>query len=216
MADGDSIQAGRPDSLTRPRYRPGEYFTAAHCSLEQNYLLQLSRRHNRQMHDYGVVCGMLVVPANDPAHPWGVLVCPGYAIGPYGDEIEIRERALVDIRDFLWSAPAPSFTTFLRLRRVFISVRYQDRPDLLTTVPPPPCSCDEPVFAPSRIGDGYDLAILWSLPLTTPVQELCKGTSDCPPCPDSPWLPLASVILPAAQGTAITAALIDNGIRRTI
>ena len=204
------------DSFTRPRYAIGDYLTAADCELEQDYLLQRGRRHNRRLHDYGVVCGMLVVPANDPAHPWGVLVCPGYAIGPYGDEMELRDRSLVDIRDFLWSQPASSFSAFRRLRRAFIVVRYQDRPDLLKPIPAHPCSCDEPVYAASRIGDGQDLAVLWTLPKAADTADLCGGSSDCPPCPDSPWLPLASVSLPAIQGSAVTAAMIDNGIRRTL
>lgn len=216
MADGTSIQAGRADPFSRPEFAPGSYLTAADCALEQNYLLQRLRRHNRQMHDYGVVCGMIVVPASDPAHPWGVLVCPGYAIGPYGDEIEIRERSLLDVRDFLWSAPAASFTTFARARLAIVAVRYQERPDLLKPVPAAPCSCDEPIYAESRIGDGFGLAAIWSLPQAPETPQLCEGTAACPPCPDSPWLPLARVILPAVQGAAITAAMIDNGIRRTL
>jgi hypothetical protein len=56
----------------------------------------------------------------------------------------------------------------------------------------------------------------WTEPKAYTVPDLCSGPIDCLPCPDSPWLFLASVILPAAQGAVITAAMIDNGIRRTI
>jgi hypothetical protein len=204
-------------TFNRPRYVPGDYLTAASLALGQTWLLSRLGRHNRRMHSYGVVCGMLAVPSGDPAHPWGVSVCPGYAIGPYGDEIEIAEKTPLDIRDFMWTASAQGSRRWLRRSRPVIAVRFRERPDGLVPVPGAPCSCEEPVYAESRIGDGFELAAVWTLPRAPAEADLCKGAAaDCPPCPDSPWLPLATVRLPSAQGSAITAAMIDNGIRRTL
>lgn len=216
MANGDCIQNPRAGPLTKPRYEAGSYLAAEDLAAQQNYLLQQGRRHNRQLHGWGVVCGLLVVPAREASHPWAVLVCPGYAIGPYGDEIELRERASVDIRDFLWSRPASSSNNRLGGRFAWVVARYREQPDRLRPVPAASCQCEEPDYAPSRLIDGYELAVLWT-PEPRPTQtDLCSGSAPCPPCPDSPWLHLARVLLPAGTGVAITAAMIDNGIRRTL
>jgi hypothetical protein len=216
MANGDCNRDRRSGPFSRPQYFSGSYLTAADLDAEQNYRLQRIRRHNRELHGWGVVCGMLVVPGRDPAHPLGVQVCPGYAIGPYGDEIEVRERAGVDVRDFLWSRPGTSLSSRVPVRFAYIVIRYRDQPDDLQPLPEAACECDEPAYAPSRILDGYELAVIWAPPVPAPQINICNGLLPCPACPESPWLHLARVLLPAGNGVAITAAMIDNGIRRIL
>ncbi|MGH8554138.1 MAG: hypothetical protein ACREUD_00945, partial [Gammaproteobacteria bacterium] len=89
--------------MKRPRYEPGSYLSAKDLLTEQRYRLQRLRQHNRYLHGWGVVCGLQVVPAHEPGRPWGVRVCPGYAIGCCGEEIEVGSSTVVDIRDSLWN-----------------------------------------------------------------------------------------------------------------
>jgi hypothetical protein len=216
MANGDCIENPRAGPLTRPRYEAESYLTAADCSTEQNYRLQRLRRHNRQLHGWGVVCGLLVAPARDTARPWTVQVCPGYAVGAYGDEIEVRERASVDIREFLWSRPGASFSSALGGRFAYVVVRYREQPDRLLPTPSAACECEEPAYAHSRLIDGFEVGVLWTPEAPSPRTDLCSGSVPCPVCPQSPWLYLASVVVPAGTAVAITTAMIDNGIRRNL
>jgi hypothetical protein len=216
MANGYSKQVReRAAGFARPRFEAGAYLTAAACSLEQQYRLQRGRRHNRHSHGWGVVCGLWVTPAEEAARPWAVSICPGYAIGPHGDEIELRERAAVDIAKFLWARPAPTFTQ-APPRRVFIAVRYVETGDALRAVPGPACGCSEPEYAPSRIRDDFEAAALWEAPAAAPARVICGEPQECPACPGSPWLGLALVTLPVSPGQPVTAAMIDNGIRTAL
>src|SRR5262245_27853759 len=95
--------------LERPRYFPRQLLTPAELTLEQQYFRDELRRHNRLIRGWGVVCGaeVCVLPEvradpNQPARsqPWKVRVKPGYALGPYGDEILIDCERIVVLRTF--------------------------------------------------------------------------------------------------------------------
>src|SRR5882724_4198996 len=89
----------------RPHYTTGNLLSARDLNDEQEYRLRKLRRHDRMVHGSGVVCGLSVYAAPRKKHPWSVGICPGYAVTPCGDEIEVPMRVVVDIRDFLWSRP---------------------------------------------------------------------------------------------------------------
>jgi hypothetical protein len=206
----EAMANGNP---SRPRYEAGSYLTAADCQAEQSYRLQRLRRHNRYLHGWGVVCGLWVLAAGDPARPWTVVVCPGYALGPYGDEIEVRRRASLDVRGFLWRQTAIE----ARLRQAYVVIRYREQLDRLAPIPAAACECEEPEYGESRIGDGYELAVIFEPPDPVPALGLCaRQITPCPDCPESPWLALARILLPASTTIPIRAVAIDNGIRRTI
>src|SRR6266852_4541246 len=90
---------GPAGALERPLYQEGNYLAHLDLCAEQRYLLQRLRRHNRYLHGWGLVCGLNVVPGRDVRLPWQILVCPGYAIGPYGDEIKVDHALPVNISD---------------------------------------------------------------------------------------------------------------------
>src|SRR5262245_47155972 len=115
MANADTQQKPRfpRAALARPDYAPGSYLGSRDLLAGQHYLHQRLRRHNRHLHGWGVVCGLRVVPARDPGRPWAVHVCPGYALGPYGDEIEVPAPVIVDLRDYLWTRPPQRRTVSL-------------------------------------------------------------------------------------------------------
>jgi hypothetical protein len=206
----------RDGPVTRPHWTAGSYLTAGACGTEQNYRLQRFRRHNRELHGWGVVCGLWVVPGNDGPHPWLVKVCPGYALGPYGDEIELPQPAPVDVTDYLWFRPPRSVGGVVLPDIAYVVVRYQAWLDDLNVVPGGACECKEPVYRESRTGDGYQAGVIWTLPADSKSPGICDRESPpCPPCPDSPWVVLAKIVLPQT-GVAIATAMIDNGIRATL
>ncbi len=91
--------------VERPRYYPRQLITSDDLTLEQDYFRTRLRLHNRLLHGWGVVCGAEVrsVPkanSNDSTErePWIVMVCPGYVLGPCGDEIFIDCKRKVDLR----------------------------------------------------------------------------------------------------------------------
>lgn len=220
MANSDNCPSPRAGPQTRPQWKAGGYLTSAGCALEQNYRLQKLRRHNREMHGWGVVCGLWVVPAADGPHPWSVQICPGYAIGPYGDEMELVQPARVNVEDFLWFQPS-FFTGIAFFQSVaYVAVQYQDWTDDLTLVPNPPCSCDDPAYVEGRTGDGYQAGVIWPTRTwsrrTRLLPTLCLPESQqCPPCTDRPWVVLAAITLPL-RGVPITASMIDNGFRDSL
>lgn len=197
-------------ALKRPLYEPDHYLAHSDLSTEQQYLLQRLRRHNRHLHGWGVVCGLWVAPASEPRRPWEVLVCPGYALGPYGDETFIPRRTPVDIRDSLWLRPVilqrPAPIAYVAIRHAEFAVR---------PVPanPASCGCHDSMYVPSRIRDDFKIEILWSLPhrdIPDPFDPCGDKTPPCPKCPESPYIVLASVILPASEADPIRVQDVDN------
>lgn len=202
--------------LARPDYKPGYYLSRQDLLTNQSYLLQRLRRHNRYLHGWGVVCGLLVVPATDPRRPWAVQVCPGYAIGPYADEIEVQTPALVDVRDYLWRRPHDAGHP---VRVAYVGIRYAEQQVRPVPSQPPGCRCEETIYEPSRIRDGFQVDVLWKLPGPDDAAgfDVCEqGLAPCPECPESPYVVLARINLPASEGDAITRDHIDNFVRRQL
>src|SRR5436305_833241 len=107
----------------RPHFTTGSLLSARDLTDEQAYRLRQLRRHDRFVHGAGRVCGLHVYAAPRKLHPWTVGVCPGYAVGPCGDEIDVPARVLVDIRDFHWSRP---HVDGVAARIAYVGVRYAD------------------------------------------------------------------------------------------
>ena len=88
--------------LERPRFYPRQLVTPEILTLGHDYLRHKQRLHNRLLHGWGVVCGLMVcpAPAGDKAsyEPWKVVVKPGYAFGPHGDGILVDCDSVVDLR----------------------------------------------------------------------------------------------------------------------
>ena len=196
---------GPPGALAMPDWQAGGELTAGELRLEQKYQLQRLRRHLRLVHGWGVVCGLNIVPAGQG---WELFVCPGYGIGPCGDEIVVPYRYRFNLSDYLWTRPIGA-----RNRRAWIAVESAEDPAAYESAPPEQCGCGcagsgEKI---SRLADSFRIVTLWTPPLRYGSDfNICgHGTPRCPPCPDNCALPLASVVLPAV-GEAILASAIDN------
>ena len=191
--------------MTRPEFIAGNYLFAEDLLTEQYYRQQRLRRHNRFLHDWGVVCGLQVVPGQDLSRPWAVLVCPGYAIACCGDEIEVLAPAVLDIREHLWSRGQG--------RAAYIGIRYAEVEVRPIPVPSPECGCQDTTCAPSRIQDAYQLDVLWQDPDTEQANapDLCeRPIVPCPDCTNHTHVILACVILPASEGDPLTFAHIHD------
>ena len=203
----------RTRPLERPLYEENGQLAASDLHAEQRYRLERLMHHNRYSHGQGVVCGLQVVPARIAARPWTLHVCPGYAIGCCGEEIELRSAALLDIREHVWNQPnqlgqgAPS---------AYVVIRYAEA--LAAPIPGPQagCGCEETVYEHSRIQDSYRLDVSWVLKTKpTPRFNVCApGTPGCPDCRDNTHVLLARVTLPEKESDPIVSTHINNLARR--
>ncbi len=196
-------------TLRRPQYAAGSYLAASDLLTEQHCRWQRLRRHNRYLHGWGVVCGLWVVPGNDAVQPWAVLVCPGYAIGPCGDEIELKRPAMVNIQDYAWKRQPSHELTGV----AYVVIRHAEQLRRPVPVKQPMCGCDNTVYEPSRIRDCFQLDVLWTLQQIggTASFDLCEQQlAPCPDRPESLDVVLAGVTLPASEGDPITRNHIDN------
>jgi hypothetical protein len=187
------VAIGPPGALARPDWRAGGAFTAGELRLEQTYRRQRLRRHLRLVHGWGVVCGLNLVAAND-GDGWDLFVCPGYGIGPCGDEIIVQRQFRFSLRDYMWTRPVGA-----AVDRAWIGIEAADEPAAYQPVAPAVCGCDcgHQREAVSRLVDGFRLIVWWTPPvLPWGGFDVCSGAAPtCPRCPETCGLPLASVAL---------------------
>jgi hypothetical protein len=81
-------------SLRRLHYYAGRLLDAADLQLEQDYYREKLRRHNRNILGYGIVSGLEVTVDPDGTH---VVIEPGYAIDPCGEELAIPVRVEIEL-----------------------------------------------------------------------------------------------------------------------
>jgi hypothetical protein len=174
--------------------------------LEQKYRVQRLRRHLRLVHGWGVVCGLNVVAANN-GDGWDLFVCPGYGVGPCGDEILVERRFLFNLRDYLWTRPVG-----VSGKRAWIAIEASAEGAAYEAAPAAGCCGGaHPSDETSCLADGFRVTVSWTPPvLTSQGFDVCSGaTPPCPVCPETCGLPLASVALPPLN-ESIDQSAIDN------
>ena len=219
--------------LERPRYYPRQLVTPDILTLGQDYLRNKQRIHNRMLHGWGVVCGLLVchVPRPDGSNePWKVRVLPGYALAPSGDGILVECEKIVDLRDSPNCAdpcakpavdPWCSEVYVPREPGVYyIAIRYTESMVRPERVQPAGCGCNDQRCENSRYRDGYEIGVLCDCPIadmTPPAPDFASlfhcDKMACPECVAGPWVGLARVEV----GDDGTILVIDNcGCRRLV
>lgn len=191
MANTRSGMHGPRGGLLRPAFEEGGQLSAHDLHAEQSQRWQKLRRHNRYLHGTGVVCGLRVVAAGRATRPWSVWVCPGYAVGPFGDEIVVTERLTLDLAATLWKrAPAAK----RRVAHVGICSAQEDR----RPRPGPTHDRGPGEYVSSRRADAFEVDVFWNIqPAPSPQVDLCRHvTQPCPRCPQGRYLILAAVRLP--------------------
>jgi hypothetical protein len=94
---------GGLECLCRPRFFAGQLLTDEDLNRLDHYIVAKNRLHNRHLFGWGVACGLEVVcsicePAGGGSH---VVVKPGYALSPCGNDIVVCKEQSVDVCDLI-------------------------------------------------------------------------------------------------------------------
>ena len=230
MGSIDKFQCGCIDAngLERVRYFPRQLLTADDMRLEQEYFREKQRRHNRFLHGWGVVCGLIVQP-NPMAGPLAITICAGFALGPCGDEIYLGDPKPYDLTPITQQLAQPSCANTgvpaaaLGSGLLAIMIRYVECQTRPVRTLPAGCGCDDSACEFSRIRDGFEIRAVPTTgdTATTVPPTLCEIVQDIagklpafPSPPASDWVQLAVIALKGA--TAVTSSMIDNSARRVL
>jgi hypothetical protein len=85
---------GGLECLCRPRFFAGQLLSEQDLNRLDAYIRGKNRLHNRSLHGWGVVCG-LEVTCHDCENL--VMVSPGHALSPCGDDIVLCQEDAVDV-----------------------------------------------------------------------------------------------------------------------
>jgi hypothetical protein len=214
--------------LERTRFFARQLVGPEELTADQLYFRGKHRRHNRLLHGWGVVCGARVMA--DPDNDCGVIVEPGYVLGPWGDEIVLPNRVKVDLckQDVNGDAVSPCggdvdpWCSDVRTSRpddkpLYVAVKYAECDSRPVRVTGCGCGCDEAECEYSRIRDSYAIRVLSELPMSHQRMSrlgsmygllwgmTCLGGKGraCPPCPAEPWVVLADVTLSGGKVSEI-------------
>jgi hypothetical protein len=136
-----------------------------------------------------------------------VRITSGYALDPYGNEVVVPTPIVVDLckeditgglaclpYDDPWCRPIETSRTGTH----FLAVRFREQAGKPIHAPTG-CSCKDASCQNSRYRDDYEFKLLPELPdhYTPPCGPLvpCAGIDECPVCPSSGWIVLATVTM---------------------
>jgi hypothetical protein len=108
--------------LTRNRYFYGKLMSVDDFTLEQEYVRGKGRRHNLLLHGVGIAWGLEVTVEPGPTTGDQVVVSPGLAIGPTGEELLVCEPITIA----LGPIRSPSYVTLGLVDRPFAVVPTPD------------------------------------------------------------------------------------------
>ena len=144
---GPSGTSDCPPGLQRVKFFKGALLTAADLTAEQNYIRNKFHRRNRLLHGAGIVTGLQVSLERTGSNA-RVLIAPGLAFNPRGEEIEV-------------SAPA-SVALPVRGKALLVLLNYAEQPcrpvPALATDPPEEPQADAPVRY-SRIAETFSVTL---------------------------------------------------------
>jgi DNA-binding beta-propeller fold protein YncE len=152
--------------MARNNYFTGKLLVERDFTDEQLYHMGKARRHNQQLHGWGVVCGLKVKQHPNPAcREQYVLIEPGLAIDCCGREVLVTREEYFDFRArFLewWKAqnptaqsPDPTVKYDLQICARYVECPTEDVPALFDE-----CGCDDTACRPNRILERWDFDIL--------------------------------------------------------
>ncbi|WP_153506323.1 hypothetical protein [Cumulibacter manganitolerans] len=177
--------------MERTRYFTRQLVGADDLTQDQLYQREKSRRHNRMLHGWGIVCGARVRAGDAPCE---VVVESGYVLGPYGDEIVIDGDVVIDVcsEDLDGNvsspcAPADPWCAGVRVDRpsgapLYLAVAYAECLARPVRAVSDGCGCDDSACEYSRIRDSYRVVVLDRLPATYPVDTRPPRFADSVTC----------------------------------
>jgi hypothetical protein len=93
---------GGLECLCRPRFFAGQLLTEDDLNRLERYVIDKNRLHNRYLFGSGVACGLEVVcTVCDDGSRGKVVVKPGYALSPCGNDIVVCRTEAVDVCDLI-------------------------------------------------------------------------------------------------------------------
>ena len=213
-----TCQGGDLRGLERTRFFARQIVGPDDLTQDQIYFREKSKRHNRMLHGWGVVCGACVRRGTTPCE---VIIEPGYILGPFGDEIVIDRDTVVDVcklgtgvMDGCCGEELDPWCSDVKADcaagTFYLAVKYSEcmaRP--VRGGGGCGCGCDDHDCEYSRIRDGFSVKLLRDLPqgYTTPMKPPPFSSVDpcaskqtaraCPPCPTDPWVIVADVSVDA-------------------
>lgn len=213
-------------ALERVKYFQRQLLTVDDMVTDQDYFREKLRRHNRYLHGWGIVCGLGVEPAPTAEAPWRVAITPGYALGPFGDEIYVGEIVYLDLArcaagDHTDPCDPGAYTSSAAAagKQIYVAIRYAECFAKPVRSMPGGCGCEDTPCEYSRIRDSFEAGCLAQLrPSTQPpyICDLIHKPVPCPPKPSDPWVVLAQVNLPASTSSRLGSPMIDFTPRRQI
>ncbi len=99
---------GGLECLCRPRFFAGQLLTEEDLNRLDHYIQAKNRLHNRYLHGWGVACGLEVVCGVCGPDQRHVIVKPGYALSPCGNDIVVCRPEQVDVCDLINRCRPPS------------------------------------------------------------------------------------------------------------
>lgn len=160
------------DPRKRVRYSTGLVLGLDEFLQEQTYFLEKHRAHARQLHGYGVVCGLDVTTAGDPDPE--VIVGPGVALNPRGETMTVDQDYCLRINAWLdrnreaveATRGSPPVAPSPDVLPLYLVLCRRDCETDVEPIPSGPCQSLDKAMAPTRIADDF----LLDLRLTPPDQ----------------------------------------------
>ena len=199
------------EEYCRNRYVYGKLLDVFHFEMEQRYFNAKRWLLNRMVSGYGVVCGLGVQLGEDGR---SVVVAPGLALDKWGREIVVAApSAPLPLPDAPEEAPEahPEHECAHDHETVGLFLCYHECLTNPVPVLNPECG-DTHACTPGTVCERYELVFrkgkLPAIEVECPIPDLVYGnrinyaalanyvSGECPPCPEEPCIPLASIRLP--------------------
>ena len=156
--NNETINQKTLDPYKRVKYSMGLVLGVDEFEQEQLYFLEKNRLHNRALHGYGTVCGLNVSIKEDK---YEVVVTPGIAVAPAGQEIRVPATQCGDIKlwfdrnqDDLKKSISKEGTV-----KLYVVLCYRECEMDKVPVPGVPCRSQEESMVNSRIADDFELKL---------------------------------------------------------
>lgn len=184
MSTFAALAVKKPDPLKRVNYPFGLVLGVDEFVQEQAYLLEQDRGHNRQLHGYGTVWGLLVeVP--EEVEPPEVRVSPGVAVAPAGMRICVPDAMCAKLDDWLEGRQAalgklfgdPEFEL-----KLCVVLCYRECHTDVVPLPGEPCRSEEETRGPSRIQDSFEVKLCVHEDAAVPVGSPPPGPEEVGLC----------------------------------
>ena len=148
-----SFTQGNTDPLQRVNYEFGLVLGVDEFVDEQRYFLEKEYQHNRSLHGYGTVSGLLV-SAGENGDDIEVQVDSGIGIDQYGRVIVVRTPQCASLLSWLEEQDLEAGD-----QSIYVIARYAECETALVPIAGQPCSSSDQLTAASRLQDVFEIEL---------------------------------------------------------